>query len=128
MSCVATAGSSNRTSKHHRAGNPLLVMDLSISAAIFPSFSIPFLAVNSLMKDPEPRLGSGFRGQDIEIEMPVFLEETIADASKPVEYELPTLEQGQTRHTRKSLNVTIPAGCSRWPTYPAKRAGRARAG
>ena len=54
--------------------------------------------------------GFGFRGQDIEIEMPVFLEETIADASKPVEYELPTLEQGQTRHTRKSLNVTIPAG------------------
>ena len=54
--------------------------------------------------------GFGFRGQDIEIEMPVFLEETIADVSKPVEYELPTLEQGQTRHTRKSLNVTIPAG------------------
>ena len=54
--------------------------------------------------------GFGFSGQDIEIEMPVFLEETIADVSKPVEYELPTLEQGQTRHTRKSLNVTIPAG------------------
>jgi curved DNA-binding protein len=59
---------------------------------------------------PGTSAGSGFRGQDIEIEMPVFLEETIADASKPVEYELPTLEQGQTRRTRKSLNVTIPAG------------------
>ena len=52
----------------------------------------------------------GFRGQDIEIEMPVFLEETIADVSKPVEYELPVIEQGQVRRARKSLKVTIPAG------------------
>jgi len=52
----------------------------------------------------------GFKGQDVEIEMPVFLEETIADVSKPVEYELPVLEQGQVRKTRKSLKVTIPAG------------------
>ena len=52
----------------------------------------------------------GFRGQDVEIEMPVFLEETIADASKPVEYELPVVEGGQLRRKRKSLRVTIPAG------------------
>ena len=54
--------------------------------------------------------GFGYRGQDIEIEMPVFLEETIAAVKKPVEYELPGLEQGQARPTKKSLNVTIPAG------------------
>jgi len=59
---------------------------------------------------PGTSAGFGMRGQDIEIEMPVFLEETISDASKPVEYELPTFEQGQTRPTRKSLKVTIPAG------------------
>lgn len=52
----------------------------------------------------------GFRGQDIEIEMPIFLEESIADVSKPVEYELPVFEQGQTRRSIKSLKVTIPAG------------------
>jgi len=52
----------------------------------------------------------GFRGQDVEIEMPVFLEETIADTRKPVQYELPTVEPGQTSPTRKSLKVTIPAG------------------
>lgn len=52
----------------------------------------------------------GFKGQDVEIEMPIFLEETIADVSKPVEYELPVFEQGQVRKTRKSLKVTIPAG------------------
>lgn len=52
----------------------------------------------------------GFKGQDVEIEMPVFLEETIADVKKPVQYELPVFERGQVRKTRKSLNVTIPAG------------------
>jgi curved DNA-binding protein len=52
----------------------------------------------------------GFRGQDVEIEMPVFLEETIADTQKPVEYELPVVEGGQLRRKRKSLKVTIPAG------------------
>jgi curved DNA-binding protein len=52
----------------------------------------------------------GLRGQDVEIEMPIFLEETIADTSKPVSYELPVMEDGQLRRTRKSLKVTIPAG------------------
>lgn len=59
---------------------------------------------------PGASQASGFRGQDIEIEMPVFLEETVAEASKPIEYELPRFEQGQTVGTRKSLKVTIPAG------------------
>jgi curved DNA-binding protein len=52
----------------------------------------------------------GFRGQDIEIEMPVFLEETLEDRQKPVAYDIPVLEQGQVRHLRKSLKVTIPRG------------------
>ncbi len=50
------------------------------------------------------------RGQDIEIQMPVFLEETVSDCKKPVNYEIPTLDQGAARTVRKSLNVTIPAG------------------
>lgn len=51
-----------------------------------------------------------FRGQDIEIEMPVFLEETVADCHKPVAYDIPVVEHGQLRHVRKSLKVTIPKG------------------
>lgn len=59
----------------------------------------------------EHRGGSfAMRGQDIEIEMPVFLEETISDTVKPVAYELPVVEQGQLRRKQKSLKVTIPAG------------------
>lgn len=50
------------------------------------------------------------RGHDIEIEMPVFLEETLEDCKKPVVYNLPVVEGGQMRQQRKSLNVTIPAG------------------
>jgi curved DNA-binding protein len=52
----------------------------------------------------------GFRGQDVEIEMPVFLEETIKDSVKPVHYEIPVFEGGTVRPLRKSLNVTVPAG------------------
>jgi len=53
---------------------------------------------------------SGMRGQDAEIEMPVFLEETLSDASKRVEYGIPVYENGQVREIRKSLSVKIPAG------------------
>jgi len=56
--------------------------------------------------------GFGPRGQDVEIEMPVFLEETVTDTSKPVEYELPVIEGGQLQRQRKSLKVKIPAGVS----------------
>jgi curved DNA-binding protein len=52
----------------------------------------------------------GRRGQDIEIEMPVFLEETLSDTRKPVAYELPLIEGGRRVSRRKSLQVTVPAG------------------
>lgn len=50
------------------------------------------------------------RGQDIEIQMPVFLEETVKDTRKQVKYEIPSVEQGTPRAIRKTLNVTVPAG------------------
>ncbi|MBT8423011.1 MAG: DnaJ domain-containing protein, partial [Gammaproteobacteria bacterium] len=50
------------------------------------------------------------RGNDVEIEMPVFLEETLSETKKPVAYNLPVVEGGQVRQQRKSLQVTIPAG------------------
>jgi curved DNA-binding protein len=52
----------------------------------------------------------GLRGQDAEIEMPVFLEETQTVTSKPVEYLIPVFENGQLREVRKSLKVKIPEG------------------
>ncbi|MEE4279822.1 MAG: DnaJ C-terminal domain-containing protein [Halieaceae bacterium] len=50
------------------------------------------------------------RGQDLEIEMPVFLEETLADVKKAVAYEIPVREATGMQRLRKSLKVTIPAG------------------
>lgn len=50
------------------------------------------------------------RGHDIEIEMPLFLEETLTDCEKPVVYQVPVVAEGQVRRERKSLKVTIPAG------------------
>jgi curved DNA-binding protein len=50
------------------------------------------------------------RGQDIEIQMPVFLEETVADTPKQVNYEIPVMDQGSLRRIKKTLKVTVPAG------------------
>lgn len=51
------------------------------------------------------------KGRDAEIELPVFLEETLSDTTKPVEYVLSHYdERGQLHEIRKSLNVKIPAG------------------
>lgn len=50
------------------------------------------------------------RGNDIEIEMPVFLEETLADSEKPVAYQIPVVTNGRLSQEHKSLKVTIPAG------------------
>jgi len=54
--------------------------------------------------------GFGMRGEDLEIEMPIFLEETLSDTQKPVAYEIPVRDQRGMRSERKSLKVTIPAG------------------
>ena len=53
---------------------------------------------------------SGLRGQDAEIEMPIFLEESVSETSKLVEYMIRVIEQGQVKEVKKSLKVKIPAG------------------
>lgn len=56
--------------------------------------------------------GAGMRGQDIEIEVPIFLEETVQEISKPVSYRIPVSVDGQLQYEHKTLNVKIPAGIS----------------
>lgn len=61
---------------------------------------------------------SGFRrepqtrkGHDVEIELPLFLEETLAETIRPIEYSIPLIDRtGQSRSITKSLKVKIPAG------------------
>ncbi|MDF1822644.1 MAG: DnaJ C-terminal domain-containing protein [Alcanivoracaceae bacterium] len=52
------------------------------------------------------------RGQDVEIELPIFLEDTVSTESKSVAYRLPEYDEyGRvTGETSKHLNVKIPAG------------------
>lgn len=50
------------------------------------------------------------RGQDIEIELPVFLEETLEENQKTVEFEMPADAFSQTPPSKKSLKVKIPQG------------------
>lgn len=51
------------------------------------------------------------RGQDVEIDMPVFLEDTQKDETKTIEYNLPHYgESGRLEEIRKTLKVKIPKG------------------
>jgi len=57
---------------------------------------------------------AGRRGQDVEMELAVFLEETLSTESKKISFQVPQYSaNGQrTGHTTKTLNVKIPAGVS----------------
>ncbi|WKN22255.1 curved DNA-binding protein [Azotobacter vinelandii] len=51
------------------------------------------------------------RGRDVELEMPLFLEETLAEQRKPLDYAVPGFDEHGRRIDRpKSLHVRIPAG------------------
>lgn len=51
------------------------------------------------------------QGRDIELEIPLFLEETLAEQRKPVDYMVPDFDEyGRRTNRHKSLNVRIPAG------------------
>ena len=55
---------------------------------------------------------AGRRGQDVEMELPIFLEESLSTESKKVTFQVPQYNAaGQhVSNTSKSLNVKIPAG------------------
>ena len=57
---------------------------------------------------------AGRRGQDVELELAIFLEETLSKESKQISFQVPqTNAAGQrTGFTTKTLNVKIPAGVS----------------
>lgn len=54
---------------------------------------------------------NSMRGQDVEIDLPVFLEETLQEESKTLEYRLPHYgEAGRLDDIKKTLKVKIPEG------------------
>jgi curved DNA-binding protein len=50
------------------------------------------------------------RGQDAEIELPVFLEDTIIDKQRSIEYSISVHDGGKVKKLKKHLNVKIPKG------------------
>jgi curved DNA-binding protein len=53
-----------------------------------------------------------FRGQDIETELPIFLEETLSEKKKTISYQLPHYDTDGRRlaDVKKTLNIKIPKG------------------
>ncbi|MFT4746046.1 MAG: curved DNA-binding protein [Congregibacter sp.] len=51
-----------------------------------------------------------FKGQDLDMEVPIFLEESVAGITKNIEFMVPVFDGRKTQHTKKSLKVKIPAG------------------
>jgi curved DNA-binding protein len=54
----------------------------------------------------------GFKGQDAEIEVPIFLEDTFSDQAKTIQYSIPSAENGQVNHVKKTIKFKIPVGVS----------------
>jgi curved DNA-binding protein len=50
------------------------------------------------------------KGQDLEMEVPIFLEESVSGLTKNIEYLVPVFDGRQTKQVKKSLKVKIPAG------------------
>ena len=64
---------------------------------------------------PETRHDDGnqFKGDDVELEWPIMLEDTLADTTKQIEFIIPFYDHQDYQHQiKKSLNVRIPAGVS----------------
>jgi curved DNA-binding protein len=53
-----------------------------------------------------------FKGQDLEMELPVFLEEAIDGSSKSIDYHVPMYANNQLKQVKKSLKVKVPVGVS----------------
>lgn len=51
-----------------------------------------------------------FKGQDLDMEVPVFLEESVLGITKHLEYMVPVFDGRQTQQIKKSLKVKIPQG------------------
>ncbi|MFT6899147.1 MAG: curved DNA-binding protein [Paraglaciecola sp.] len=52
------------------------------------------------------------KGQDVELEVPIFLEDTLSGEAKTIEFMVPSRVNGQVSQVKKTLKVKIPVGVS----------------
>jgi len=77
----------------------------------FSEFFNSFFADRGRGSEHSPDYGPDlFKGQDLEMELPVFLEEVVAGTSKSIDYHVPVYTNNQLNQIKKSLNVKVPLG------------------
>jgi curved DNA-binding protein len=95
-----------QTSGDFGAGN-------SGSSADFSEFFNSFFAGGKQgFRQTEQQEPDLFKGQDLDMEVPVFLEESVSGVTKHLEYQVPVFDGRQTQQIKKSLKVKIPQGIS----------------
>lgn len=82
------------------------------SAAEFSDFFNSIFGSRQGFADTGFRDAQPSRGRDVEIELPVFLEETLKSFQKTVEYTISGRENGRSKPIKKHLKVNIPQGVS----------------
>jgi curved DNA-binding protein len=104
-------------------GRPVISRTSSVrSSAIVAPVSVAAKVVN--------RVAQADRGQDVEMELAIFLEETLSTESKKISFKVPQHSAAMasaSAHTSKSLNVKIPGGRHRWRAHSSERARAHRA-
>lgn len=77
----------------------------------FSDFFNSFFADRAQSSERSPDYGPDlFKGQDLEMELPVFLEEAVTGKSKSIDYHVPVYTNNQVKQVKKSLNVKMPLG------------------
>ncbi|MFQ3237273.1 MAG: curved DNA-binding protein [Paraglaciecola sp.] len=68
------------------------------------------------------------KGQDVELEVPIFLEDTLSGEAKTIEFLVPSNINGQVSREKKTLKVKIPVGVSDGERVRIKGQGAAAQG
>jgi curved DNA-binding protein len=68
------------------------------------------------------------KGQDVELEVPIFLEDTLSAEAKTIEFLVPSRVNGQVSQIKKTLKVKIPVGVSDGERVRIKGQGAASQG
>ncbi|MEP4889556.1 MAG: DnaJ C-terminal domain-containing protein [Aliiglaciecola sp.] len=82
------------------------------SADFSDFFNSIFGGANRQHRQSQQAESNLYKGQDVELEVPLFLEESIKGIVKRVEYTVPNLTGNNVEQLKKSLEVKIPEGTS----------------
>jgi DnaJ-class molecular chaperone len=82
----------------------------NVDAEDFSEFFSSIFGANGEFEQSRGGAQRGGKGKDIEVEMPIFLEDTLTEESKNIEYQIPSYHGAHLIYVKKSLKVKIPLG------------------